>query len=556
MGHILYVEDDPRDYQSYADSLKEDHFWEIERASGPVEAFERLSERNYDVVLIDRRMPDPETGEMRMVGDELLETLAARWPYLCLIVLTHFGDVEAAQTATRHGAYRYFVKGVEAAALDRACCKGMQWQVVRRLRHRLLSMSSIEEALDETKRAILRVLQPPGYCFAYLPLIRGAGLVVADYQAKTESAALADAMAGNCAFIEDFAIARRVVENRQFSLRRARREIPAEEGTLIDSPGSQLVVPVLGHDETHEAVGTTVTGLIWVESCEEKAFDRDDAEILSQLADYVGLALLLAKQKEELAASERRTEREELLSDFAHRVRNPLQVAQSTIDFLAARLNRECEVAGDDLRDELSKALDGIERAIQETSQLRRATRTREVAIQPTDLGALVEDVAIGFEARAKSNSTEIQTKVSAGVAKVMLNWSEMRYVLGCLLDNALEAIARQRAATAGDPEAGEILVSMAVEPSASKAVLLTVEDNGCAIPEQDLSKVFDRHYTTKTQDCVGEKEGLGLWGAKRFIDAVGGVIEAKNSPRGGALFRIILPACADDEPPRSVTLA
>jgi len=59
--------------------------------------------------------------------------------------------------------------------------------------------------------------------------------------------------------------------------------------------------------------------------------------------------------------------------------------------------------------------------------------------------------------------------------------------------------------------------------------VLVVVEDTGPGIPEEALTKVFDRFYSERPEQQFGNHSGLGLAISKQIIEAHGGVIWAEN---------------------------
>ncbi|MGJ8582549.1 MAG: sensor N-terminal transmembrane domain-containing protein [Marinosulfonomonas sp.] len=59
--------------------------------------------------------------------------------------------------------------------------------------------------------------------------------------------------------------------------------------------------------------------------------------------------------------------------------------------------------------------------------------------------------------------------------------------------------------------------------------VLVVVEDTGPGIPEQSLSKIFNRFYTSRPVGQFGDNSGLGLAISKQIVEAHGGVIWAEN---------------------------
>jgi len=59
--------------------------------------------------------------------------------------------------------------------------------------------------------------------------------------------------------------------------------------------------------------------------------------------------------------------------------------------------------------------------------------------------------------------------------------------------------------------------------------VLVVVEDTGPGIPEQALTKIFNRFYTSRPEGQFGNNSGLGLAISKQIVEAHGGVIWAEN---------------------------
>jgi PAS domain S-box-containing protein len=69
--------------------------------------------------------------------------------------------------------------------------------------------------------------------------------------------------------------------------------------------------------------------------------------------------------------------------------------------------------------------------------------------------------------------------------------------------------------------------------------VCLTVEDDGCGIPEGVADKIFDPFFTTKD---VGKGTGLGLSTVYINIKECGGIVRVKNKNGGGTKFFVYLP--------------
>jgi signal transduction histidine kinase len=109
-----------------------------------------------------------------------------------------------------------------------------------------------------------------------------------------------------------------------------------------------------------------------------------------------------------------------------------------------------------------------------------------------------------------------------------------LRQLVTILTDNAL---AHSPAGTA---------VSVRIRPE-TPDVVLTVDDQGPGIREEDLPRIFERFWRADNAPAGGT--GLGLSIAAWIVEAHGGTISATNRPEGGARFEIRLPASTAEPP-------
>ncbi|MFJ8621965.1 sensor histidine kinase [Kitasatospora sp. NPDC093550] len=84
--------------------------------------------------------------------------------------------------------------------------------------------------------------------------------------------------------------------------------------------------------------------------------------------------------------------------------------------------------------------------------------------------------------------------------------------------------------------------VRLTLREAADGDLLLTVTDRGAGIPPAELPYLFDRFYKADRARRRSEGSGLGLAIAQENARLHGGLIEAANSPRGGAVFTLVLP--------------
>ncbi len=101
---VLLVEDEEVLRQSMA-QLLESEGYDVTQAANGKEAYQRVLERSFDVVLTDVRMPERD-------GLSLLADLKKLAPQMPVIIVTAYGTIESAVGAMRQGAYDYLLKPV------------------------------------------------------------------------------------------------------------------------------------------------------------------------------------------------------------------------------------------------------------------------------------------------------------------------------------------------------------------------------------------------------------------------------------------------------------
>jgi DNA-binding NtrC family response regulator len=100
---LLIVDDEIDMLQLLKRSLEPELECRIETATSGKGALEILSQRSFDLVLADLKMPG-------MSGLELLEAIKQEFPDLTVVMMTAFGGVETAVEAMRNGAYDFITK--------------------------------------------------------------------------------------------------------------------------------------------------------------------------------------------------------------------------------------------------------------------------------------------------------------------------------------------------------------------------------------------------------------------------------------------------------------
>ncbi len=205
---------------------------------------------------------------------------------------------------------------------------------------------------------------------------------------------------------------------------------------------------------------------------------------------------------------------EQFAADVAHEIKNPLASLRSAVGTLQ-RSKR------DDHRTKLLEVIDHdvrrLDRLVSDISNASRLDSELVKEDQETfDLLALVRNLAeyLGAEAQGKGidfisdfpDKTIFVNGLEARLAQVFVN----------LISNATSFCQ--------DGDAIRIWVRVR-----ENRVLVVVEDTGPGIPQEALSKVFNRFYSERPASEFGNNSGLGLAISKQIIEAHDGVIWAEN---------------------------
>ncbi len=186
-----------------------------------------------------------------------------------------------------------------------------------------------------------------------------------------------------------------------------------------------------------------------------------------------------------------------------------------------------------------------LERNVRRGDQLRRlcnnilsTSGNGERRIETVQVRPLVEElIEVSGRDWAKDKiATHIE--IEPGIA-VRADAGHLQQVLLNLLINARHALR---------PNGGKLTVEANAQ---DHRVTISVTDNGPGIPEDDLPRIFDPFFSTKTEDAQSGSAGLGLHISRNLVTQMQGTLEVESTLGQGATFKIDLPQ-ADAELPNA----
>ena len=220
--------------------------------------------------------------------------------------------------------------------------------------------------------------------------------------------------------------------------------------------------------------------------------------------------------------------RRRFVSDASHELKTPLAAIRLLTDSILQTDNIDPETTREFVTDIGQEA----ERLSRITEDLLRLTRLDSGVLDPpavVDVLPVLEQVMRMMSLIAQEKGTEL-TYRSEGTCTVLSSRDEIHQIIYNLTDNAVKY----------SPSGSTVQVSLFREAG---QVVLTVEDNGAGIPEEDLPRLFERFYRVdkaRSRDAGGT--GLGLAIVSDTVRKRGGTVEAGNRPGGGAVFTVRWP--------------
>lgn len=223
--------------------------------------------------------------------------------------------------------------------------------------------------------------------------------------------------------------------------------------------------------------------------------------------------------------------RRSLLSAVSHDLRTPLAAAKVAVSSLRAG---DVDFSPEDTADLLASIEESTDQLTALVGNLLDSSRLAAGVVRPELTKVYLEEVVqralvgIGQRTTVFGRGSVDQVKVDVGGAVAMADAGLLERVLANLIDNALRyapgAMVRVNAGRIGD------------------RMLVSVIDEGGGIPQGTAEHLFEAFQRLGDNDNT-TGVGLGLSVARGFVEAMGGTIQATDTPGGGLTMVVDLAA-------------
>ncbi|MEM6298592.1 MAG: ATP-binding protein [Bacteroidota bacterium] len=241
-------------------------------------------------------------------------------------------------------------------------------------------------------------------------------------------------------------------------------------------------------------------------------------------------AYVLQKQQEIEVLQKNEEFRREFIADISHELKTPLFSAQGFVLTLMDGAMEDKKVRKRFLK-KAAKSLDALSLLVEDLLTLSNI-ESGQIKMHPEDfdLEELTNEVFDLLESKAEKRAIRLHLLKSAEELYVHADPQRIAQVLNNLLINAIKY----------GKEEGNVWVKM--RTSEEGKIEIMVEDDGPGIPEEHLSRIFERFYRVeKSRSKKQGGSGLGLSIAKHILHRHNSNISVSSELDEGTTFRFYL---------------
>ena len=247
-------------------------------------------------------------------------------------------------------------------------------------------------------------------------------------------------------------------------------------------------------------------------------------------ADQVGHAMILRditesrRSAQETIESERLNALTLLAAGVAHEIGNPLNSLHIHLQLMERKVRELDDNSKAELQDSIDVARSEIGRLDSIVTQFLRAIRPSRPQLHPENLNVIIEEAVRFFGPEIRDRDVVVEQELRSDLPLLQIDRDQMKQAFYNVIKNSLEAMKRR----------GILRIHTDMD---DKHVLISFIDSGGGMSSEDLSRVFEPYFTTKSSGT-----GLGLLIVRRIVREHGGELSIESSQGQGLTLTIRLP--------------
>lgn len=481
---ILIVEDE-KGIRLGTEKLLLRHKYFVDTAENGKEGIEKALENNFDIALIDLKMPDID-------GLDVLKTIKTEKPNTVCFIVTAYASYETAIEATRLGAFNYILKPFTPEDLIHQIEKG--WK------QRKLLLEA-EELRKEREKNLLAIAHEKSRLNTIIESI-SSGVLLINTECKVVyfNRACLQKLQLTKIEIEDYILDKLPTDIKNFVDKIfAEKQLDKSYTTEVEIlPNNELIIdatcsPVPHPDGSFAGVVIVlknITGLKKIEQLKSQFVSMVAHELKTPMAAVLGYLDILIDTKMQIPFEKRI----EYLSRSELRLKGALELVNDLLDISRMELN----------------------------------TKMREIA--DVSLKDLVINAAEVQDLEISKKGITLEINIPDDLPMLRIDMEEGKKIVNNLVSNAVKY----------NKIDGKIFISAATR---NNHIEFIVEDTGIGMRESDKKKLFQQFFRAKnkyTRSISGT--GLGLSIVKSLVEANHGNIYVDSEFEKGTKFTILFP--------------
>lgn len=244
----------------------------------------------------------------------------------------------------------------------------------------------------------------------------------------------------------------------------------------------------------------------------------------------VGHAIILRditenrRSEQQTLESERLNALTLLAAGVAHEIGNPLNSLNIHLQLIEREARKIAGAKGDELQESVEVARAEVSRLDSIITQFLRAIRPTRPQLRPENVNAIVEEAVRFFTPEIKDRDLVVEQELRSDLPLLELDRDQIKQAFYNIIKNSFEAMRAR----------GILKIRTDLDDS---HVIVRFTDSGGGMTAENLSRVFEPYFTTKTRGT-----GLGLLIVRRIVREHGGEMSIESSAGKGMAVTIRLP--------------